>query len=92
MAFPFSHSWHLPVLDLRTVKVVLPVTDTELLVEGRVVGAHVRDSATVLVTHMEELAVELLVGVEAHGPVGAVEGEGYVGELLPSLGLAEERD
>lgn len=70
----------------------MPVTDAELLVEGRVISAHVRDTATVFVTHMEDLAVELLVGIEAHGFVGAVEGEGYVGELLPSLGLLGEEN
>lgn len=77
----------LPVLGLRTVEVVLPVADAELLVEGGVVGAHVGDTAAVLVTHMEELAVELLVGVEAHWPVRAVKRKGDVGEFLPPLGL-----
>lgn len=78
-----------PVLGLRAVEVVLPVADAELLVEGGVVGAHVGDAAAVLVTHVEELAVELLVGVEAHGPVRAVEREGDIGEFLPPLGTMQ---
>lgn len=74
-------------MGLRAVEVVLPVADAELLVEGGVVGAHVGDAAAVLVTHVEELAVELLVGVEAYGPVRAVEREGDIREFLPPLGL-----
>ena len=76
-----------PVLGIGTVKVVLPVADAELLVEGGVVGAHVGDPAAVLIAHVEQLTVELLVSVEAHCTVRAVEGEGHIGELLPTLRL-----
>lgn len=71
------------------VEIELPVTDPVLLVEGGLVGAHVRNASAVLVTHVEELTVEFLVGVESHRAVRAVEGEGHVGEFLPSLGLAQ---
>ena len=87
LSFPLPYSLHLPLLNSRTIKVVGPVTDAELLVEGRVIGAHVRNTTSILVTHMEDLTVELLVGVETNSLVSAVEGKGYVRELLPSLGL-----
>ena len=60
-----------------------------LLVEGGVVGADERDPPTVLVAHVEDLAVVLGVSVEADGSVAAVEREGQVGEVLPSLRLRE---
>lgn len=69
------------------VEVALPVTDAELLVEGSFVSAHVWDTTTILITHVEELAVELLVGIEAYRPVRAVEGKGHIRKLLPSFRL-----
>jgi hypothetical protein len=57
------------------------------LVEAGVVGADVRDTAPVLVTHVEDLAVVLRVGVETHSAVRTVEREGQVREFLPPLGL-----
>lgn len=74
-----------PLIGVFAVDIITPVADSILLVEGGVVGTHVGDASTVLVTHVEELTVELLVGVEAHRSVRAVEGERDVGELLPSL-------
>ena len=79
-----------PVLCLVAVEVVLPVADAVLLVEGGVVGAHVRDAATVLVAHVEQLAVKFLVSVEADRSVGAVECKRDVGELFPSLHLVNK--
>ena len=58
-----------------------------MLVERSLVGADVGDAATVGVAEVEDLAVELLVGVEPERPAGAVEREGDVGELLPPLVL-----
>lgn len=74
-----------PVLSISAVKVVLPVTDAVLLVEGGVVGAHVRDTASIFVAHVEKLTVEFLVSVETYWAVRAVESEGHVRELFPSL-------
>jgi len=75
----------IPVGRGGAVHVVVPVADAELLVEAGLVGAHVGDPAAVLVTHVEYHAVVLHVGVEADGPVRAVEVEGDVGEVCPAL-------
>jgi hypothetical protein len=73
-----------PIRGVGAVHIIVPVTDSELLVEAGVVAAHVGDPATILVTHVEDHAVELQVSVEADGAVGAVEGEGDVGHVRPA--------
>jgi hypothetical protein len=62
------------------------------LVKAGVVGADVRDTASVLVTHVEDLTVVLRVGVEPHSAIGTVEREGQVRKLLPPLGLEARTD
>ena len=47
-----------PVGGGGTVHVVVPVADSEFLVEARLVAAHVGNSATVLVTHVKYLGKE----------------------------------
>lgn len=81
-----------PFVGLLAVKVVDPVADAVLLVEGGPGSAHVRDAASVLVAHVEQHALELLVSVEAQRTVGAVERERHVRELLPALGLPAARE
>lgn len=72
---------------MAAVEVVLPVADSEFLVEAGVVGTDVRNAASIFVTHVEDLAVVLCIGVEAHRAVGAVESECQVRKVLPPLGL-----
>ena len=64
--------FRLPVGGVFAVKVVDPVADAVLLVEGRSGTTHVRDTASVFVAHVEQHALELLVGVETQRPVRAV--------------------
>jgi hypothetical protein len=59
----------IPLRRLAAVEVVLPVADSELLVEAGVVGADVRDASPVLITHVEDLTVVLGIGVETDGAV-----------------------
>lgn len=80
-----------PFVGLLAVKVVNPVADAVLLVERGAGAAHVRDPASVLVAHVEQHAFELLVGVESERPVGAVERERHIGELLPAFGAMKSR-
>jgi hypothetical protein len=76
-----------PLWRLVAVEVVLPVADSEFLVETRVVGTDIRDSTPILVTHVEDLTVVLRIGVEAHSSVRTVESECQVRKVLPPLGL-----
>lgn len=80
-----------PLVGLAAVEVVDPVADAVLLVEGRAVAAHVRNAPAVLVAHVEQHALELLVGVEAHGAVRTVKRQRHVGKLLPPLRLLSKR-
>ena len=47
-----------PVWGGGAVHVVIPVADSEFLVEARLVAAHVGNPATVLITHVEYLGKE----------------------------------
>ena len=76
-----------PLWRLVTVEVVLPVADSEFLVETSVVGTDIRDATPILVTHVEDLTVVLRIGVEAHSSVRTVESECQVRKILPPLGL-----
>jgi len=76
-----------PLVSFLAVKVVNPVADAVLLVESSSRAAHVRDTAAVFVAHVEQHALEFLVGVESKGSVSAVESECHVRELLPSFSL-----
>ena len=76
-----------PVGSRLAVHVVGPVAHPELLVEGGVLVAHVGHAAPLGVAQVEDHAVELEVGVEPDRSAAAVEGEGRVGELFPSLHL-----
>ena len=89
--FDFIYQYFSPLVGIWTVDIVAPVADSELLVEGRIVSAHVRHSASVFVAHVEELAVEFLVSVEAHSLIGTIEREGDIWELLPSLHLQTQK-
>lgn len=82
---PMVKYW--PLWRLVAVEVVLPVTDSEFLVETSVVGTDVRDATSILVTHVEDLTVVFRIGVEAHGAVRTVECERQVRKVLPPLGL-----
>jgi hypothetical protein len=80
--FPF-----VPLVSFLAVEVVDPVADAVLLVEGGSRAAHVRDTAAVFVAHVEQHALEFLVGVESKWSVGAVESECHVRKLLPAFSL-----
>lgn len=80
-----------PVLRFAAIEVIIPVADPELLVESGVIGTHVGDTTSIFIAHVEKLAVKFLVRVEAHGPVGAVEGEGDIWELLPAFHSFQRR-
>lgn len=82
---PMVKYW--PLWRLAAVEVVLPVADTEFLVETGVVGTDIRDATPILVTHVEDLTVVLRIGVEAHSTVRTVESEGQVREVFPPLSL-----
>jgi len=73
---------------LVAVEVILPVADSEFLVEASVVGTDIRDATPILVTHVEDLTVVFRIGVEAHSAVRTVESECQVRKVLPPLGLA----
>jgi hypothetical protein len=76
-----------PLRRLTAVEIILPVTDSEFLIEAGVICADVRDASPVLVTHVEDLTMVLRVGVETDGSVRTVERERQVRKFLPSLGL-----
>jgi len=82
---PMVKYW--PLWRLVAVEVVLPVTDSEFLVETSVVGTDIRDATPILVTHVEDLTVVFRIGVEAHSAVRTVESECQVRKVLPPLGL-----
>ena len=77
--------WLLPFGGFLAVKVVDPIADPVLLVEGSSFTAHVGDAATIFVAHVEEHAFEFLIGVESNGAVGAVESQCHVRELFPAF-------
>ena len=81
-----------PVGGFVAVEVVGPVADAVLLIECGLVGADEGDAPAVGVAHVEDLAVELLVGVEAEGSARAVECECHVGELFPALRLKKRNN
>ena len=68
-----------------------PVADAVLLVESGASAAHVGNATAVLIAHVEEHALELLVGVEAQRTVGTVEIQRHVRELLPPFGLSNQK-
>ena len=72
---------------LVAVEVVLPVADSEFLIETSVVGTDIRDATPILVTHVEDLTVVFRISVEAHSAVRTVESKCQVRKVLPSLGL-----
>lgn len=80
-----------PLVGFFAVKVVNPIADAVLLVESSSGSAHVRNTATVLVAHMEQHALKFLIGVKSKGTVSAVEGESHVRELLPAFSSVQGR-
>jgi len=72
-----------PIWWRRTIHIVIPVADTELLIEASFIGAHVRDSTSILITHVEYHAVKFQISVESNGSVGAVKIECDIWELGP---------
>jgi len=80
-----------PVGSVFAVEVVDPVADAVLLVESGASAAHVGNATAVLIAHVEEHALELLVGVEAQRTVGTVEIQRHVRELLPPFGAVQGR-
>lgn len=80
----------IPVGRILAVDIVAPVADTEPLVEACLVAAHVRDPATILVAHVENLAVKFQIGIETYRLVSAVESEADIRELRPSPRLANK--
>ncbi len=84
----FEHNLvYSPLRRLLAVYVERPVADPELLVEGGHLVAHVGHPAPLSVAQVEDLAVELEVGVEADRAAGAVERERRVRKLLPPFDL-----
>lgn len=68
-----------------TVHIIIPVAHTKFLIETGLVGAHVWNSPSILVAHMENHAVEFQISIKAYWTVSAVKIEGDVGELGPPL-------
>ena len=76
-----------PLVGFFAVKVVNPIADAVLLIESSSRAAHVGDTATVFVAHVEQHALKFLVGVESKWTVGAVESECHIREFLPAFSL-----
>jgi len=75
----------IPVRRGLTVDIVVPITDTELLIEAGLIGTHVWDPSSILITHVEYHAIKLQVSIKSDSSVGAVKGEGDIRELCPPL-------
>ena len=56
-------SYILPVWRRGTVYVIIPVADSELLIEAGLVGAHIGNPAAILVTHVENLIDIIMLGL-----------------------------
>jgi hypothetical protein len=76
-----------PVGCFSTIDIVGPVTNSVLLIECGFIGANVWNTFSIGVAHVENLAVEFLIGVESNGSSRTIEGESYVREFFPSLCL-----
>jgi len=77
----------IPVWRTLTVNIVVPVTDTEFLVEAGLIATHVGNPPSILITHVENHAIKLKVSIEPDWSVCAVEGESNIWELCPPLFL-----
>jgi len=74
-----------PTTGVFALDVVGPVAVSVSLVEEGIVSAHVGDPSAFRVAVMEQRTVELHIGVETLGTSSAVECEGHIRKLFPSL-------
>jgi len=75
----------IPVWGGWTVHVVVPVTNSELLVEAGLICTHVGNSSAILIAHVENHAVEFQISIESNSSVSAVKIECDIRELSPPL-------
>lgn len=75
----------IPTFCFTTIDIVVPVADPILLIEAGIIGTDIWDSASVLITHVKDLAVVLSVCVETYSTVIAVKGKCQIWKVLPSL-------
>ncbi|CAB0004796.1 unnamed protein product [Nesidiocoris tenuis] len=79
----------LPIWSLSAVNIVIPIAYSVLLIERRIVGADIRDTASIFVAHVENLTVMFLVGVKTDSTVVAVKCESQIRNFFPPFGLKE---
>ena len=80
-------SLFVPVLCVFAVEIVNPIANSVLLIESCPRSAHVRNTAAILVAHVEQHALEFLIGVKSKRTTRAVEIKRHVRKLLPAFRL-----